>query len=288
MSLISGVMRAAKKARPVLERIASADDAAQRDGSIAVVAGQPATAARFGDVIGVAPVEDPGSAGFAVYPAAADGNVEPMVAGLSGHLAEGGKGRALLVGTRGERRGLEYLLRASKLGVKSTIQTPSLEGAGGDMAAQGLARALGDRRIAAGVQHPLLRPAVGDVIVASGARRAGAVGAVPLPGADLPALVLVQIAMVNQLATLYQHRTGAERLIEAALVTGAAFGWRELARAGASAVPGAGWAVRGAVAYASTRALGEMARLRFAERGELFPEEVDEAVHHALARVTSS
>ncbi len=268
--------------------MASADQAAERDGSIAVVAGHTATAARLGELIGVPAGAHPGGAGFVVYPAAAGAPVEPLAEGRAAHVAGGGRGRALLVGTRSERRSLELDLREAQLGVRSTIQAPSLEGQGGGIAARGLARALGDRRIAAGRQYPRLRPAVAEVVVANGARRAGAVGAVPLPGADLPALLLVQIAMVTQLAALYEHRTGAERLAEAALVTGAAFGWRELARAGASALPGAGWAVRGAVAYASTRALGEVARLRFAERGELLPDHADEAVRGALARMAPS
>ena len=50
-----------------------------------------------------------------------------------------------------------------------------------------------------------------------------------------------------------------ERLPEIAATLGAGFGLRALARELLDLVPVAGWAVKGAVAYAGTRALGEAA-----------------------------
>ena len=50
-----------------------------------------------------------------------------------------------------------------------------------------------------------------------------------------------------------------ERLPEIAATLGVGFGMRALARELLDLVPVAGWAVKGAVAYAGTRALGEAA-----------------------------
>jgi uncharacterized protein (DUF697 family) len=49
-------------------------------------------------------------------------------------------------------------------------------------------------------------------------------------------------------------------------VVGAGFGLRAVARQALDIVPGVGWAVKGAVGYTGTRAMGEAA-LRYFERG---------------------
>jgi hypothetical protein len=63
-----------------------------------------------------------------------------------------------------------------------------------------------------------------------------------------------------------------ELLPEVAATLGAAFGLRAVARellVGLS--PGVGWALKGGVAWAGTRALGEAARWRFALASTLRP-----------------
>ena len=65
-----------------------------------------------------------------------------------------------------------------------------------------------------------------------------------------------------QLAALHDRPFGAERALEALAIVGAGFGWRALGRSAAGFVPVAGWAVRGSVAYAATRAVGEAALAR--------------------------
>jgi uncharacterized protein (DUF697 family) len=57
---------------------------------------------------------------------------------------------------------------------------------------------------------------------------------------------------------------GRERLAELAATFGAGLGLRALARELLDLVPVAGWALKGAVAYGGTRALGEAACMRFA------------------------
>lgn len=111
---------------------------------------------------------------------------------------------------------------------------------------------------------PALRGAVCDRIVASFARKNGIVGAaVFVPGADLPVLALNQVRMLLLLDQAYgleldpmNNRRVAQEILA---VVGAGLGLRTVARELLDVVPVAGWAVKGGVAYAGTRALGEAA-----------------------------
>jgi uncharacterized protein (DUF697 family) len=110
---------------------------------------------------------------------------------------------------------------------------------------------------------------VAERLIESTARRAGAAGAlVFLPGADMPVITLMQIRLVAELAALHDRPLGVDRAPELGAVFLAGFGWRALGRQLAGAVPGAGWALKGGLAYTATRAIGEAARAWFAEGGE--------------------
>ncbi len=111
---------------------------------------------------------------------------------------------------------------------------------------------------------PVLRGAVCDRIVASFARKNGIVGAaVFIPGADLPVLALNQVRMLLLLDQAYGlQMEPRERLPEIVATVGAGLGLRTVARELLDVVPVAGWAVKGGVAYAGTRALGQAAVLR--------------------------
>jgi uncharacterized protein (DUF697 family) len=131
--------------------------------------------------------------------------------------------------------------------------------------ARAIARRLGEDCAPLAARLPVLRPAVCDWLVASSSRRNGLVAAAAVvPGADLPALTLNQLRLVLRLAQAHGLATGQERLPELAAVAGAGLGLRTAARELLDLVPVAGWVVKGVVAYAGTRALGEAARLRFA------------------------
>lgn len=111
---------------------------------------------------------------------------------------------------------------------------------------------------------PALRGPVCDRIVASFARKNGAVGAaIFVPGADLPVLALNQVRMLLLLDQAYglelDHVTQKRVAQEVLATVGAGFGFRTVARELLDLVPVAGWAVKGGVAYAGTRALGEAA-----------------------------
>ena len=81
-----------------------------------------------------------------------------------------------------------------------------------------------------------------------------------IPGADLPALTVNQIRMLVRLGHVHGRGTGRATLLPEAVITvGAGLGLRTVARQLLDFVPVGGWAVKSAVAYTGTRALGEAA-----------------------------
>ncbi len=134
-----------------------------------------------------------------------------------------------------------------------------------DAIARRIAARLGEQAAPLAGRIPLLRDAVCDELIASFSRRNAVVAAaVFVPGADLPLLTLNQLRLVLRIAQAYDEEVGRERLPELVASLGAGLGLRAAARELLDLVPVAGWAVKGAVAYAGTRALGEAAVRRFA------------------------
>jgi uncharacterized protein (DUF697 family) len=135
-----------------------------------------------------------------------------------------------------------------------------------DEIARALARALGERATPVAARLPVLRRAVCEELIRRVSRQNAIVGAAPgVPGADLPVLTLNQIRLVLRIADAYGFEVDAKRVPELFGVIGSGFGFRAVARRALLYVPIAGWAVRGAVAYGGTRALGEAA-VRYFER----------------------
>jgi uncharacterized protein (DUF697 family) len=119
--------------------------------------------------------------------------------------------------------------------------------------------------LAAGV--PALRGAVSAHIVRSFSRKNAVVSAlIFVPGADLPVLTLNQIRMILKLGHVHGRKTSRDLIPEMAVTFGAGLGLRTVARTLLDFVPVAGWAVKSAVAYTGTRALGEAAVLRLSEK----------------------
>lgn len=135
--------------------------------------------------------------------------------------------------------------------------------------AEAIARRLGEDGAPLAGRVPVLRRAVADALVRSFARKNGVVGAaVFVPGADMPILALNEVRLVLRLHQAYGMDVDPrERLPELAATMGASFGLRAVARELLDLVPFAGWALKGAVAYAGTRALGEAAVRRLEPRG---------------------
>jgi uncharacterized protein (DUF697 family) len=108
---------------------------------------------------------------------------------------------------------------------------------------------------------PVLRRPVCEQLVGRFARKNGIfAAAVFVPGADLPVLALNQVRMLLRIEQAYGLEVDPrERAPELLATVGAGLGLRTVARRLLGVVPVAGWAVKGAVAYAGTRALGEAA-----------------------------
>jgi uncharacterized protein (DUF697 family) len=124
-----------------------------------------------------------------------------------------------------------------------------------------------DTAYAYAARLPALRRLVAERIVERFSRQNGVIGvAVFVPGADLPVLTLNQIRMVLRLAAANGEEIDRDRAVELAGVIGAGLGLRTLAREALGFVPGPGWAIKGGIAYAGTRALGEAA-IRYFEAG---------------------
>jgi uncharacterized protein (DUF697 family) len=124
-----------------------------------------------------------------------------------------------------------------------------------------IAARLGEDGAPLAARVPVLRRAVCERLVASFAKKNGIIGAaVFIPGVDLPLLALNEIRLLLRIEQAYGLAIDPrERLPEIAATLGMGFGLRAITRELLDLVPVAGWAVKGAVAYAGTRALGEAA-----------------------------
>lgn len=135
--------------------------------------------------------------------------------------------------------------------------------------AEVIAGRLGDDAVGLASRVPVLREAVCEALIERFSRLNGIAGvAIFVPGADFPVLTLNQIRLVLRLAAAHGVELDQGRVPEVLATVGAGLGFRTLARTLLGAVPVAGWAVRGAVAYGGTRAVGETAMRYFASANE--------------------
>jgi uncharacterized protein (DUF697 family) len=130
-----------------------------------------------------------------------------------------------------------------------------------------VAHGLGDEGPALAARVPLLRKEVCADLISRASRQNGILGAaVFVPGADLPVLTLNQLRLVLRIGVAHGVQVDAERWPEVLGVIASGLAFRAVARQLLGAVPVVGWAVKGAVAYAGTRALGEAAVRYFEAR----------------------
>ena len=128
-----------------------------------------------------------------------------------------------------------------------------------------LAARLGESATPLAARLPVLRDPVCDALIESFSRKNGILGAaIFVPGADFPVLTLNQVRLVLRLASAHGIEVDQHRLPEVLGTVATAFGLRAVARQVLGAVPIAGWALKGGIAYAGTRAVGEAARRYFA------------------------
>ena len=139
-----------------------------------------------------------------------------------------------------------------------------------------------DYLVSLGRGYPVFRRAVCDEIIHKNARQNAVVGALPIPGADMPAITANQGRMVLGIAAAYGEEISLERARELLGVLAAGFGFRALARQVVKLVPIGGWAASAIIGYAGTLAMGRTAILYF-ERGkrEVGPEERSEILRRS-------
>jgi len=136
-----------------------------------------------------------------------------------------------------------------------------------DELAVAIARRLGENGTSLAARLPVLRGAVCDALIASFSRRNGMIAAaVFVPGVDMPLLTLNQMRLVLRIGLAHGVDVVDPKRPELLAIAGAGFGFRALARELLDAVPVAGWAVKGAVAYSGTKAVGEAAVRYFEAR----------------------
>jgi uncharacterized protein (DUF697 family) len=114
---------------------------------------------------------------------------------------------------------------------------------------------------------PPFRRAVCEELIRKNARQNAVVGALPIPGADMPVMTANQARMVLTIAAAHGEDLSLDRARELLGVLAAGFGLRALARQGVKLVPVGGWAVAAAIGYAGTVAMGRATMLYF-ERGK--------------------
>jgi uncharacterized protein (DUF697 family) len=147
------------------------------------------------------------------------------------------------------------------------VRVPPGEGFPIDEIAHAVARKLGEDGTALAARLPALRRAVCDELIRSFSKKNAIVAAaVFIPGVDMPVLTLNQARLVLRIALAHGQEIDRERAVELLGVVGFGFGLRTVARELLDLVPVAGWALKGAVAYAGTKAIGEAAVRYFEAR----------------------
>ena len=128
-----------------------------------------------------------------------------------------------------------------------------------------------DSRLALAHNFPILRRAIADQAVTATAWQNALIGVVAIvPGADMPIMTANQAKMLLQIAAAYGEPLGAERIAELATVVGGGFLFRTIAREALALVPGFGWALKGAIAYTGTIAMGKAATEYFEDDADVF------------------
>jgi len=147
------------------------------------------------------------------------------------------------------------------------VHVPPGQGFPLDAIARAVARKLGEDGTALAARLPSIRGAVCDELISSFSKKNAVIAAaVFIPGVDMPILTLNQARLVLRLALAYGQEIDRERAVELLGVVGLGFGLRTVARELLDLVPVAGWAVKGAVAYTGTKAIGEAAVRYFEAR----------------------
>lgn len=146
--------------------------------------------------------------------------------------------------------------------------------------------AAGDGAGSLAAELPVLRRTYADHIVLTNATQNGVIGAAfIIPGADMPAMTANQIRMILKIAHAYGEELGLDRALEILSVVGTGFVLRTLARQALDFIPGLGWAVKGAVGFTGTVAMGQVA-ITYFEAGAPLRTSRMQRINRQLERLT--
>lgn len=197
-----------------------------------------------------------------------------------------------LLGAQRGTRGAEVILAVSEGSISLSgkavedpgeIPLPSDDGNLEEVTTR-IVRALDDDYLVALAKgYPPFRRAVCEEIIRHNARQNAVVGALPIPGADMPVMTANQARMVLNIAAAYGEELSLERARELLGVLAAGFGLRALSRQAVKLVPVGGWVAAAAIGYAGTIAMGRATMLYFERGGQKVGEkEMAEIRHRAL------
>ena len=176
---------------------------------------------------------------------------------------KGVEATCVLVGAGRDPVDVPYVLATNVVQVPTGAALPI------DRIAELIAERADERAYMWAARLPALRQVVVEQTITKFARQNGILGAaIFIPGADLPALTLNQIRMVFRIAAAYGEHIDRDRALEILAVIGAGLGFRAVAREALGFIPGVGWAIKGGIAYAGTRALGTAAAAYFEAGGQ--------------------
>ncbi|WP_180326745.1 hypothetical protein [Raoultibacter phocaeensis] len=127
-----------------------------------------------------------------------------------------------------------------------------------------------DKRLAFALAFRFVRkPLSLEAVSATAAQNAGIGLVVFIPGADMPIMTLNQAKMLLQIAAAYGQPMEIARVKELAAVVGGAFACRAVARQLIAFVPALGWAIKAAIGYTGTLAMGRAAIEYFEGDGKI-------------------
>jgi len=269
MRAIKSLARGAGAIRPFVAAVRRVEQNTADDVGLTVLDGDPAATARLREIVGADGTRGLEAFSGPVIHAAVPGHDPALAASVLARARR--QGRRVLVfvcGDIAERLDMErVLVTHPPLDLSNVAHVATLDD--GDAVRGAIAAILGEDAVAVAREHPVMRDAVADALIAQASRQAGAVGAAAMvPGADLPVLAVLQVRMVAQLASAFGRPLDARRGLEVAGVLASGFGWRAIARRAVANVPVAGFAMRAGVAYSGTRAVGEAARIYFTKAGD--------------------
>ena len=240
------------------------------DGDGQLVVAPSASAPRIAELIGARVGE--GTPAGAIVIQALEGGEDParLREALAGYRRHDVAAVVVLAGSPAERAaGEAALVGGDHIPPSRLVHVASLDEDGGEALRERLVAALpGDLATVSG-RHPKLRPAAASTIVGRNARYAAALAGIRRAG--MPALTVLQVKMLADLAAGHARPLGPNRAADVAAVVGAGFAWRLAGRASLGLVSLPAWLVRGGVAWAGTRALGAIAHRRLGAAQDLTP-----------------